>query len=166
MVGRSRVHEPCCGKEQVVTQKPWLSRSASACTASSTLSSPRRRAVPVCGPYACSARSATSSGSSGSRAAAESGAADPAFIVTQVGDEPWDKAGARSLLQNTASLGVFWLFVGFGRGKLAFYKNLNASASVTFTNVAFYDTSRNPESVRDERFYADVVDAFATWLRH
>ncbi|MEU1458117.1 VWA domain-containing protein [Streptomyces avermitilis] len=96
----------------------------------------------------------------------ESGAADPAFIVAQVGDEPWDKAEVRSLLQNTASLGVFWLFVGFGRGKLAFYKNLNASASATFTNVAFYDASKNPGSVPDERFYAGLVDAFATWLRH
>ncbi|MEU9208414.1 VWA domain-containing protein [Streptomyces sp. NPDC048415] len=96
----------------------------------------------------------------------ESGATDPAFIVTQVGDEPWDKAEVRSLLQNTASLGVFWLFVGFGRGKLAFYKNLNASASATFTNVAFYDASKNPGSVPDERFYAGLVDAFAAWLRH
>ncbi|MFC9677886.1 VWA domain-containing protein [Streptomyces sp. NPDC056949] len=95
----------------------------------------------------------------------ESGAADPAFIVTQVGDEPWDKAEVRSLLQNTASLGVFWLFVGFGRGKLAFYKNLNASTSATFTNVAFYDASKNPGSVPDERFYAGLVDAFAVWLR-
>ncbi|WP_349254020.1 VWA domain-containing protein [Streptomyces sp. BPPL-273] len=49
----------------------------------------------------------------------ESGASDPAFVVTQVGDEPWDKAEVRSMLQNTASLGIFWLFVGFGRGKLA-----------------------------------------------
>jgi stress response protein SCP2 len=96
----------------------------------------------------------------------ESGATDPAFIVTQVGDEPWDKAEVRSLLQNTASLGVFWLFVGFGRGKLAFYKNLNASASATFTNVAFYDASKNPGSVPDERFYAGLIDAFAAWLRH
>lgn len=64
--------------------------------------------------------------------------------MTQVGDEPWDNVEVRSLLQNTASLGVFWLFVGFGRGKLAFYKNLNASASATFTNVAFYDASKNP----------------------
>jgi hypothetical protein len=96
----------------------------------------------------------------------ESGAADPAFIVTQVGDEPWDKAEVRSLLQNTASLGVFWLFVGFGRGKLAFYKNLNASVSASFTNVAFYDASKNPGSVPDERFYAGLVDAFALWLRH
>lgn len=95
----------------------------------------------------------------------ESGASDPAFIVTQVGDEPWDKAEVRSLLLNTASLGVFWLFVGFGRGKLAFYKNLNASASATFTNVAFYDASKNPGSVPDERFYAGLVDAFAAWLR-
>ncbi|WP_078860608.1 VWA domain-containing protein [Streptomyces sp. NRRL F-2747] len=95
----------------------------------------------------------------------ESGAADPAFVVTQVGDEPWDKSEVRSLLQNTASLGVFWLFVGFGRGKLAFYKNLNASASATFTNVAFYDASKNPGSVPDERFYAGLVDAFAVWLR-
>ena len=95
----------------------------------------------------------------------ESGAADPAFIVTQVGDEPWDKAEVRSMLQNTASLGVFWLFVGFGRGKLAFYKNLNASASATFTNVAFYDASKNPGSVPGERFYAGLVDAFATWMR-
>ncbi|MEV6539661.1 VWA domain-containing protein [Streptomyces sp. NPDC051665] len=95
----------------------------------------------------------------------ESGASDPAFIVTQVGDEPWDKAEVRSLLQNTAPLGVFWLFVGFGRGKLAFYKNLNASTSATFTNVAFYDASKNPGSVPDERFYAGLVDAFAAWLR-
>ncbi|MFJ1975275.1 VWA domain-containing protein [Streptomyces sp. NPDC087903] len=95
----------------------------------------------------------------------ESGAADPAFIVTQVGDEPWDKAEVRSMLQNTASLGVFWLFVGFGRGKLAFYKNLNASASATFTNVAFYDASKNPGSVPGERFYTGLVDAFATWMR-
>lgn len=95
----------------------------------------------------------------------ESGAADPAFIVTQVGDEPWDKAEVRSMLQNTASLGVFWLFVGFGRGKLAFYKNLNASASAAFTNVAFYDASKNPGSVPGERFYTGLVDAFATWMR-
>ncbi|MGW7513852.1 VWA domain-containing protein [Streptomyces massasporeus] len=95
----------------------------------------------------------------------ESGAADPAFVVTQVGDEPWDKAEVRSMLQNTASLGIFWLFVGFGRGKLAFYKNLNASASATFTNVAFYNTSKNPGSVPGERFYTGLVDAFATWMR-
>ncbi|MFF1705064.1 VWA domain-containing protein [Streptomyces sp. NPDC058252] len=95
----------------------------------------------------------------------ESGAADPAFIVTQVGEEPWDKAEVRSLLQNTASLGVFWLFVGFGRGKLAFYKNLNASASATFTNVAFYDASKNPGAVPGERFYLGLVDAFAAWMR-
>ncbi|MER5347846.1 VWA domain-containing protein [Streptomyces mirabilis] len=95
----------------------------------------------------------------------DSGAADPAFIVAQVGDEPWDKAEVRSLLQNTASLGVFWLFVGFGRGKLAFYKNLNASASATFTNVAFYDASKNPGSVPGEQFYAGLVEAFAAWMR-
>ncbi|MFH9069938.1 VWA domain-containing protein [Streptomyces alboflavus] len=95
----------------------------------------------------------------------ESGAADPAFVVTQVGAEPWDKAEVRSLLQNTASLGVFWLFVGFGRGKLAFYKNLNASTSVTFSNVAFYDAGKNPGAVPDEKFYADLVDAFGGWLR-
>ncbi|MET7681602.1 VWA domain-containing protein [Streptomyces sp. NPDC005423] len=94
----------------------------------------------------------------------ESGATDPAFIVNQVGDEPWDKAEVRALLQNTASLGVFWLFVGFGRGKLAFYKNLNASTSATFTNVAFYDAGKNPGSVPDERFYAGLVDAFSAWL--
>ncbi|MGW4273404.1 VWA domain-containing protein [Streptomyces seoulensis] len=95
----------------------------------------------------------------------ESGATDPAFVVIQVGDEPTDKAEVRSLLQNTASLGVFWLFVGFGRGKLAFYKNLNASASASFPNVAFYDASKNPGSVPDERFYGGLVGGFAAWLR-
>ncbi|MER7828054.1 VWA domain-containing protein [Streptomyces sp. NPDC096097] len=95
----------------------------------------------------------------------ESGATDPAFVVTQVGDEPYDKADVRSLLQNTASLGIFWLFVGFGRGKLAFYKNLNASASATFPNVAFYDASKNPGAVPGERFYTGLVDAFARWMR-
>ncbi|GAA1592741.1 VWA domain-containing protein [Streptomyces globosus] len=95
----------------------------------------------------------------------ESGATDPAFIVTQVGDEPFDKAEVRSLLQNTAPLGIFWLFVGFGRGKLAFYKNLNASSSATFPNVAFYDASKNPGAVPGERFYTGLVDAFARWMR-
>ncbi|MEU3047625.1 hypothetical protein ABZ705_14080 [Streptomyces sp. NPDC006984] len=67
------------------------------------------------------------------------------------------------MLQNTASLGIFWLFVGFGRGKLAFYKNLNASTSATFTNIAFYDAGKNPGSVPGER--SGLVDAFATWMR-
>ncbi|MYV52515.1 VWA domain-containing protein [Streptomyces sp. SID3212] len=95
----------------------------------------------------------------------ESGASDPAFAIVQVGDEPWDKSEVRSLLQNTATLGMFWLFVGFGRGKLAFYKNLNASASARFTNVAFYDASKNPGSVPGDRFYNALVDAFGTWMR-
>ncbi|WP_327436499.1 VWA domain-containing protein (plasmid) [Streptomyces sp. NBC_01201] len=95
----------------------------------------------------------------------ESGAADPAFVVIQVGDEPWDKAEVRSLLQNTAALGIFWLFVRFGRGKLAFYKNLNASASATFNNVSFYDASKNPGSVPGEQFYNGLVDAFSTWMK-
>ncbi|MFJ8944969.1 VWA domain-containing protein [Streptomyces sp. NPDC102395] len=94
----------------------------------------------------------------------ESGAADPVFFVTQVGGEPWDKAEVRSMLHDTASLGIFRLFVGFGRGKLAFHKNLNASASATFTDVAFYDASKNPGSVPGERFYTGLVDAFATWM--
>ncbi|MFF7690311.1 VWA domain-containing protein [Streptomyces syringium] len=94
----------------------------------------------------------------------ESGATDPGFVIVQVSDEPWDKAEVRSLLQNTATLGVFWLFVGFGRGKLAFYKNLNASASATFTNVAFYDASKNPGSVPGDRFYAGIVEAFGSWM--
>ncbi|WP_431675976.1 VWA domain-containing protein [Kitasatospora sp. KL5] len=95
----------------------------------------------------------------------EAGATDPAFVIVQVGDEPWDKAEVRALLQNSASLGVFWLFVGFGRGKLAFYKNLNASVSATFTNVAFYDASKNPGSVPGDRFYTGLVHAFGTWMK-
>ncbi|WP_251071393.1 VWA domain-containing protein [Streptomyces sp. ISL-43] len=94
----------------------------------------------------------------------ESGAADPAFVIVQVGDEPWDKAAFRSLLQNTATLGVFWLFVGFGRGKLAFFKNLNASASATFTNVGFYDASKNPGSVPGDKFYNGLVECFGAWM--
>ncbi|WP_280355531.1 VWA domain-containing protein [Nocardia otitidiscaviarum] len=94
----------------------------------------------------------------------ESGSPDPAFAIVQVGSEPYDKSEIRSLLQNTALLGVFWLFVGFGRGKLAFYKNLNASTSATFTNVAFYDAGKNPGSVPGERFYSSLTDAFGTWL--
>ncbi|MEV6397952.1 hypothetical protein AB0M39_24785 [Streptomyces sp. NPDC051907] len=49
---------------------------------------------------------------------------------------------------------------------------LNVFAVVTFrefgsfTDVAFYEASRNSGSVPDERFYAALVDAVATWLRH
>jgi stress response protein SCP2 len=95
----------------------------------------------------------------------ETGAADPAFIIVHVGAEPWDKSEFRALLQNTAGLGVFWLFVGFGRGKLAFYKNLNASSSATFTHVAFCEASKSQGTVPDDAFYGGLVDAFGTWLR-
>lgn len=60
---------------------------------------------------------------------------------------------------------MFWLFVGFGREKLAFFKNLNASASVTFANVSFYDAGKNPGAVPDDQFYNGLVDGFAAWLR-
>ncbi|MFE7332302.1 VWA domain-containing protein [Streptomyces sp. NPDC057565] len=73
----------------------------------------------------------------------------------------WVRAGTCT---STATLGVFWLFVGFGRGKLAFYKNLNAFSSATFTNVAFYYASKNPGSVPGDRFYAGLVDAFGRWM--
>lgn len=93
-----------------------------------------------------------------------SGATDPAFVVVHVSDEPQDKSDLRTLLQNTAPLGLFWLFVGFGRGKLAFYKNLNSSASAKFANVAFYDAGKNPGSVPGEQFFTRLTDAFGAWL--
>ncbi|MBW0090648.1 VWA domain-containing protein [Pseudonocardia sp. KRD-184] len=94
-----------------------------------------------------------------------SGARDPAIVLVQVSDEPSDKAEIRSLLQNTAALGVFWMFVGFGRGKLEFFKNLNASRSATFRNVSFYDAGKNPGAVPDEKFYSKLANGLAAWLR-
>ncbi|MFF2551282.1 VWA domain-containing protein [Nocardia sp. NPDC058058] len=95
----------------------------------------------------------------------ESGSREPAFIIAQVHGDPNDKAEIRALMQNSATLGVFWLFVGFGPGKLAFYKNLNASASAKFTNAAFFNVGNNPGAVPGEKFYAGLVDAFGTWMR-
>ncbi|WP_280344161.1 VWA domain-containing protein [Nocardia abscessus] len=95
----------------------------------------------------------------------ESGAADPALVIVQVGDEPDDRAAVRTLLQNSAMLGVCWIFIGFGRGKMAFYKNLNSSTSATFHNVAFYNTGKNPGAVPGEQFYAELVRGFSTWSR-
>lgn len=95
----------------------------------------------------------------------ESGAVDPALVITHVGDEPDDKAAARTLLQNSATLGVFRIFIGFGRGKMAFYKNLNSSNSATFRNVAFYNAGRNPGAVPGEQFYAELVSGSSAWSR-
>lgn len=95
----------------------------------------------------------------------ECGTADPALMIMQVSEEPYEKAEMRALLQNTATLGVFWLFVGFGRGKFSFYKNLNASASAKFNNVAFYDVSKNPGAVPGDRFYLGLVESFSSWMR-
>lgn len=93
-----------------------------------------------------------------------SGARDPAIVLVQVSDEPSDKAEIRSLLQNTAALGISWMFVGFGRGKLEFFKNLNASRSATFRNVSFYDAGKNPGAVPDEKFYSKLANGLAAWL--
>lgn len=95
----------------------------------------------------------------------ESGATDPALVIVQVADEPDDKAAVRTLLQNTAALGVFWIFVGFGQGKLAFFKNLNSSASAKFVNAAFYNAGKNPGAVPDDKFYADLIKGFDTWAQ-
>ncbi|PWK66857.1 hypothetical protein BCL76_110343 [Streptomyces sp. CG 926] len=51
-------------------------------------------------------------------------------------------------------------------GKLVHYKNLNAATSATFTYVAFRAASKYPGSVPDDRLYAVLVNAFASWLRH
>jgi len=40
-----------------------------------------------------------------------------------------------------------------------------ASASAAFTNVAFYDASKNPGAVPGERFHTGLLDAFAAWMR-
>ncbi|WUV75103.1 VWA domain-containing protein [Streptomyces sp. NBC_01477] len=92
------------------------------------------------------------------------GAVDPAFVIVQVTDEPWDKPEFRSLLQSTADARVFWLFVGFGHGKLAFYKNLNATTAASFSHVGFYEAGKNPGAVPDDTFYAGLVGEFGTWL--
>jgi stress response protein SCP2 len=94
-----------------------------------------------------------------------SGAADPAFVIVQVGDEPWDKGEMRSFLQNTGTRGIFWLFVGFGHGSLAFYQNLNPSDPASFANVAFFDAGKNPGSIPGDRFYSGLLEAFGAWLR-
>jgi stress response protein SCP2 len=93
-----------------------------------------------------------------------SAAADPAVVIVQVSDEPHDKAEIRSLLQNTAALGMFWIFVGFGQGNLAFFKNFNASRSATFRNVTFYEAGKNPGAVPDDKFYTGLVKGYAAWL--
>lgn len=96
-----------------------------------------------------------------------SGAADPAFVIVQVADEPWDKPEFRALLQNTGGLAVFWLFVGFGHGRLAYFKNLNAASSAGYPDVAFFEASRNPGAVPEETFYPGLLEAFGKWMtRH
>jgi stress response protein SCP2 len=93
----------------------------------------------------------------------ESGAGDPAFVIVQVGAEPWDKPEFRALLQHTADSGIFWLFVGFGHGRLAFFNNLNASAAGSFGHVAFFEASKNPGAVPEAEFYPGLVEAFVRW---
>ncbi|WP_199551700.1 VWA domain-containing protein [Streptomyces sp. N35] len=93
-----------------------------------------------------------------------SGAAGPAYVIVQVGDEPFDKANVRTLLQNSESLGLFWQFVGFGNnGDLNFYKNLNASSRVTFRNAAFYNAGGTPSAIPNESFYENLLQGFAAW---
>lgn len=95
---------------------------------------------------------------------ADSGAVDPAFVIVQVTDEPWDKPEFRALLQSSQNRSVFWLFIGFGHGKLAYYKNLDATSSAGFANVAFYEAGRTPGAVPDGEFYGGLVNAFGAWM--
>lgn len=110
-----------------------------------------------------------------------SGTETPAFAIVHVEHEPGRKAEIRTLLQNTATLGIFWLFVGFGGARssrggsrvrigrteennLTFYENLDASVSATFPNTAFYDVGQNPGSLPGDEFFTDLVASFGPWI--
>ncbi|WP_204249030.1 TerD family protein [Nocardia arizonensis] len=74
----------------------------------------------------------------------ESGAPDPALVIVQVGDEPDDKAAVRTLLQNSAMLGVSGSSSGSAEARW------RSTRTSTFANVAFYNTGKNPGSVPGE----------------
>lgn len=96
------------------------------------------------------------------RAYKASGASDPALMVFQTDGTPEDQAETERLLQEYASLPIFWAFVGFGPS-IHFLKNLDTLRGRVVDNASFFH-AEDPKNISDDKLYDGITGEFADWI--
>ncbi|OHV41433.1 toxic cation resistance protein [Pseudofrankia sp. EUN1h] len=93
------------------------------------------------------------------------GGAYPAFVVFQTDGAPFDRRAARSLIQQSSNLPIFWQFVGFGKGRhLKFLQDLDTMGGRLVDNAGFLATGRVPGELPTGELYDQLLAEFPTWL--
>lgn len=93
-----------------------------------------------------------------------SGATDPALVIFQTDGSPQDKDATRLQLAQASRLPIFWAFVGFGPGKVAFLKELDKLAGRLVDNASYFHAGANPSALPDSELYDGLTGEFGRWL--
>ncbi len=96
-----------------------------------------------------------------------SGATDPAFVIFQTDGGPTSRSAAERVLCESASLPLFWQFVGFGSDEFRFLRKLDdlpVPAKRMVDNAGFFSLGENPGGWSDGDLYEQLTDEFPQWL--
>ncbi len=96
----------------------------------------------------------------------------PAFVVFQTDGSPnWNvRADAERIICETATLPIFWQFIGFGDnqyGRFEFLENLDTLAVPgrrPVDNAGFFPAGHDPKSWNDEALYDNLLREYPSWL--
>ncbi|WP_461038163.1 vWA domain-containing protein [Streptomyces mayteni] len=93
-----------------------------------------------------------------------SGATAPAFVLFQTDGAPKDKGETGRLLAESATLPIFWQFVGFGDDEFAFLRRLDDLPGRVVDNAGFFPAGAKPAALPDAELYDALMSEFPTWL--
>ncbi|GAA3746543.1 VWA domain-containing protein [Streptomyces tremellae] len=100
----------------------------------------------------------------------DSGSTDPALVVFQTDGGPSNRLAAERYVCKSASLPVFWQFIGFGdpRGHhFDFLRRLDELAVPerrVVDNAGFFPAGRAPRRMSDATLYDRLLGGFPRWL--
>ncbi|MEV0277792.1 VWA domain-containing protein [Streptomyces sp. NPDC050610] len=101
---------------------------------------------------------------------AESGAADPAFVIFQTDGGPTSRAAAEHVLCTAAKLPIFWQFVAFGNPddkQFDFLRRLDdlpVPDKRVIDNAGFFAAGADPHSLSDADLYHRLTREFSSWI--
>lgn len=93
----------------------------------------------------------------------------PTYVIFQTDGAPQDRAAVIELLRSSSSLGIFWLFVGFGGDadakEFAFLRRLDELDGRVVDNAAFFAAGRDPRAMSDGELFHHLVSDYLVYLR-
>lgn len=92
----------------------------------------------------------------------------PAFVIFQTDGSPDSKSAAEAVICESASLPIFWQFIGFGDDKFTFLRKLDelkVPKKRVVDNAGFFPAGPDPKSIDDVALYNQLMAEFPQWLK-